>query len=97
MAPWIRNQRLYDHLKAMGLEVTPVPFKDDPTKISWIQVSAFQICDTFEELVDRMLPADRDGMLPRNVSSPIQGTHVADVVEPAATQRNNVIDLPPVT
>ena len=40
MSPWLRNKRLYETLKGMGLFVTAVPFEDAPDKINWIQVLA---------------------------------------------------------
>ncbi len=95
MAPWVRNARLYETLKGMGLFVTAVPFKDGPSKINWIQVYTQMPADTLEDLMDRMVPSDADSV-PRHVSSPLQGAQIRDVVTPASADRDNVIDFPPV-
>ena len=103
MTPWDRNQRLYKFLKNMGLFVTPIPFDDDKTKISWIQVSAVMPIDTLEETLDRLHPTD-DGPRPMNVSAdesvprdirfPVEGSEVADVIASSVTDGPNVVDFP---
>jgi len=95
MNPWLRNQRLYETLKGMGLFVTAVPFEDEPDKINWIQVSAYSPAENFADLIDRMIPSSSDGLVPRNVGSPMQGAQVADMVAPTLSDGENVIDFPP--
>ena len=96
MQPWTRNQRLYETLKGMGLFVTPVPFKDAPDKINWIQVSAQMPADDLADLLDRLRPSDQEGLVPRGIGSPMQGAKVADVVAPSPADGENVVDFPPV-
>jgi len=93
MTPWDRNQRLYEQLKSMGLFVTPVCFTDDPSKISWLQVSAQAPMQTLEELVDRMIPSS-ESSVPVNVSLPLEGTKIAEVVAPFLAHGDNVVDFP---
>lgn len=97
MQPWTRNERLYQHLKAMGLFVTAVPFEDDRTKISYITVSSVQPCDTLEDLIDRMRPRDDDGLgLPAGIGSPMKRPEVRESVGAALGDGDNVVDFPPV-
>ncbi|MDD9962274.1 MAG: hypothetical protein OXU70_09310 [Gammaproteobacteria bacterium] len=96
MQPWTRNQRLYEALKGMGLFVTPIPFKDDPEKLNWIQVSVQTPADDLADLTDRMKPSDQEGLVPRGIGSPMQGAQVADVVRPSPADGDNVVYFPPV-
>ena len=95
MAPWIRNARLYQHLKSIGLFVEAIPFEDDPTKISWIQVSVTMPTRTYAELVDRMVPSSDDGLgRPRAIGLPLQRPEVGDIVTAASGDWENVVDFP---
>ena len=91
MTPWHRNARLYEYLKSLGLHVNPVPFKDDRTKICWLQVSSQIPYETMEELDDCMRPSD-SAALP--VGLPVGGPKIADVIGAAVANPDDVIDFP---
>ena len=90
MAPWVRNKRLYEHLKSMGLFVVAVPYEDDPTKISWIQVASLGPTVTLGEMRDRLRRND-ERLVPACVDSPLKGPEIGDSVSPVGV---DVIDFP---
>lgn len=86
----VRNKRLYETLKGMGLFVTAIPRTDFPNEIDYIAVS----CQAPGG--PRVLyPLDRSGEVPVHVGSPLQGPEVGEGIPAAVRDGDNVIDLPP--
>ena len=79
----IRNKRLYDTLKGMGLFVTPVPREDFPNEIDHIVVSCH-------------MPGGSRELVAPNVCLPLQGPKVGEGIAPSGSDGNNVVDFPPV-
>ena len=74
-----RNQRLYEHLKELGLYVAVTSDPDDRSVIDSITVSAG--------------PPKVD-LVPFDVAFPLEGSEVAEVVRPVVRNANNVVDFP---
>jgi hypothetical protein len=85
MDRWSRNQRLYETLKGMGLYVSPIPEPGDPTKIREMIVAADL---PFEQPTQCAAEAGVVGVMKRS--------QVRDVVRPAESVGDNVINFPSV-
>ena len=74
-----RNQRLYEHLKELGLYVAVTSDPDDRSVIDSITVSAG--------------PPKVD-LVPFDVAFPLEGPEVTRLVRPTIRKGDNVIDFP---
>jgi hypothetical protein len=82
---WSRNERLYQTLKGMGLFVSPIPDVSDPLRIAGMVVSA------------GLVPEDAaENTAKTGIGLAVERPQVADVIAPAESGRENVINLPAV-
>ena len=92
MTVWGRNQRIFESLLSTGLYVEAVPCKDDQSKIDHIIVSA-------APPVERLALPEKSAQnaSPAGIGSGMEGTPIRGDIQPPASQRDNVIDLPSVS
>ena len=97
MNRWLRNERLYEYLKGMGLVVSVKTLDDDPDKIDYICVSADIPEGSLSAMKERAASDLKLKNLPSTgVGGPLEGPEVDEIIGPTITDRPNVVDFPTV-